>query len=97
MEYKQGNDVGTQYRSVVFYHNEKQKETAEYYKQKIEEEKIYSNPIITEITPISNFYSAEKYHQNYYNQNKDKNPYCTMVVTPKVEKFEKIFKDKMKK
>lgn len=93
---RQGNDVGTQYRSVIFYHNLEQKEKAEYYKKKLEEEKIWDKPIVTEITEFKKFYPAEDYHQNYY----DNNPYqgyCAFVITPKIEKFEKIFKDKLKK
>jgi peptide-methionine (S)-S-oxide reductase len=93
---RQGNDVGTQYRSAIFYHNEQQKEKAEYYKKKLTDEKIWDKPIVTEITKFTKFYPAETYHQEYY----DKNPnqgYCAYVITPKVEKFEKIFKDKLKK
>lgn len=93
---RQGNDVGTQYRSVIFYHNEEQKQKAEYYKNKLTEEKIWDKPIVTEITKFEKFYPAEDYHQEYY----DKNPnqgYCAFVITPKVEKFEKVFKDKLKK
>lgn len=93
---RQGNDVGTQYRSVIFYHNEKQKEVAEELKNKLEKAKIYNDPIVTEITKFTKFYPAENYHQNFYKQNKDK-PYCSFVITPKVEKFKKIFKDKLKK
>lgn len=93
---RQGNDVGTQYRSVIFYHNEAQKQKAEYYKTKLEKEKIWDKPIVTEITEFKKFFPAEDYHQNYY----DNNPYqgyCAFVITPKIEKFEKIFKDKLKK
>ncbi len=93
---RQGNDVGTQYRSVIFYHNEEQKEKAEYYKKKLTDKKIWDRPIVTEITKFEKFYPAEDYHQEYY----DKNPnqgYCAFVITPKLEKFEKIFKDKLKK
>lgn len=93
---RQGNDVGTQYRSVIFYHNDEQKQKAEYYKAKLTEEKIWDKPIVTEITKFEKFYPAENYHQEYY----DKNPnqgYCAYVITPKVKKFEKIFKDKLKK
>ncbi len=93
---RQGNDVGTQYRSVIFYHNDEQKQKAEYYKKKLTEEKIWDKPIVTEITKFEKFYPAENYHQEYY----DKNPnqgYCAFVITPKIEKFEKIFKDKLKK
>lgn len=93
---RQGNDVGTQYRSVIFYHNEEQKQKAEYYKKKLEEEKIWDKPIVTEIVEFKKFYPAEDYHQNYY-ENNPYQGYCAFVITPKVEKFEKIFKDKLKK
>ena len=93
---RQGNDVGTQYRSAVFYHSEEQKDKAEKYKKEINEAHAYPNPVITEIKPISNYYPAEDYHQNYYNQNGSQG-YCQYVIQPKVEKFEKIFKDKLKK
>jgi peptide-methionine (S)-S-oxide reductase len=93
---KQGNDVGTQYRSVIFYHNDEQKQKAEYYKNKLTEEKIWDKPIVTEITKLEKFYPAEDYHQEYYENNRNQG-YCSFVITPKVEKFEKIFKDKLKK
>lgn len=93
---KQGNDVGTQYRSVIFYHNEEQKQKAEYYKKKLNDEKIWDKPIVTEITKFKKFYPAEDYHQEYYDNNPNQG-YCAYVITPKVEKFEKIFKDKLKK
>lgn len=93
---RQGNDVGTQYRSVIFYHSEEQKELAEKYKAELDKSGIWDNPIVTEISPFTNFYSAEKYHQDYYNNNPNQG-YCTFVITPKVEKFEKVFKDKLKK
>ncbi len=93
---RQGNDVGTQYRSVIFYHNENQKELAEKYKRKLDEAKIFPNPIVTEISPFTNFYKAEDYHQNYYELNPEQ-AYCSFVITPKVEKFKKIFKNKLKK
>jgi peptide-methionine (S)-S-oxide reductase len=92
---RQGNDVGTQYRSVIFYHNEKQKQIAEAYKQKINESKLFDKPIVTEITAFTRFYPAENYHQDYFNQNKNQ-PYCIYVVGPKVEKFEKLFQHKLK-
>jgi peptide-methionine (S)-S-oxide reductase len=92
---RQGADVGTQYRSVIFYHNEKQKELAEHYKQKLNEEKIWKNPVVTEISPLTSFYPAEDYHKNYYENNPAKG-YCNFVITPKVEKFEKIFREKIK-
>lgn len=93
---RQGNDVGTQYRSVIFYHNEDQKQKAKFYKQKLEKEKIWPDPIVTEIAPFKKFYKAEKYHQDYYDNNPNQG-YCAFVITPKVEKFEKVFKDKLKK
>jgi peptide-methionine (S)-S-oxide reductase len=93
---RQGNDAGTQYRSVIFYHNEDQKKLAEKYKAELDKSGVWDNPIVTEISPFINFYSAEKYHQDYYNNNPNQG-YCTFVITPKVEKFEKIFKDKLKK
>lgn len=93
---RQGNDVGTQYRSAIFYHNEEQKQKADYYKQKLTDEKIWDKPIVTEITKFEKFYPAEDYHQEYYENNPNQG-YCAFVITPKVEKFEKIFKDKLKK
>jgi len=93
---KQGNDVGTQYRSVIFYHNDEQKQKAEFYKNKLTEEKIWDKPIVTEITKFEKFYPAEDYHQEYYENNQNQG-YCVYVITPKVEKFEKIFIDKLKK
>jgi len=92
---RQGNDVGTQYRSVVFYHNEEQKRLAEAYKQKLEEAGIWADPIVTEISPLNdNFYPAEEKHDNYFNENGSQ-PYCAFVVAPKVEKFKKVFADKL--
>lgn len=93
---RQGNDHGTQYRSVVFYHNEKQKELAEKYKEELNKSGAWPNPIVTEISPAVTFYNAEEYHQNYYNLNGDQ-PYCVYVIKPKVEKFRKVFKDKLKR
>jgi peptide-methionine (S)-S-oxide reductase len=93
---RQGNDVGTQYRSAIFYHNEEQKEKAEEYKRKLNEEKAYDSPVVTEIAPYTVFYQAEDYHQNYYNENPEQ-AYCRYVIQPKKEKFEKVFKDKLKK
>ena len=92
---RQGNDVGTQYRSAIFYHNAEQKQKAEHYKAELEKNKAYENPIVTEITPFSHFYAAENYHQDYYRLHGSQ-PYCTFVIRPKVEKFEKVFKDKLK-
>lgn len=92
---RQGNDVGTQYRSVVFYHNEEQKRKTEEYKQKLNEEKAFNDPVVTEIAPYTTFFKAEDYHQNYYNDNSTQG-YCMFVVKPKLEKFKKVFKDKLK-
>lgn len=92
---RQGNDVGTQYRSVVFYHNEKQKELAEKYKAELDKAAVYNDPIVTEIAPYDKMYVAENYHQNYFNENGSQ-PYCSFVIQPKVEKFKKVFKDKLK-
>ena len=85
---RQGADIGTQYRSVIFYHSEFQKQRAEYFKTKLNEEKVFSRPVITEISPLTNYYKAEDYHQNYYNQNTEQG-YCTMVIQPKLEKFKR--------
>jgi peptide-methionine (S)-S-oxide reductase len=93
---RQGNDVGTQYRSVIFYHNEEQHKLAELYKDKLQHSGAYDQPVVTEIAPITTFYKAENYHQNYYNQNGSQ-PYCHYVIQPKLEKFKKVFKDKLKK
>jgi peptide-methionine (S)-S-oxide reductase len=92
---RQGNDVGPQYRSVIFYHDAEQKRLAEAYKSKLEAEHIWDRPIVTEIVPFTKFWPAELYHQNYYEKN-PANGYCTVVITPKVEKFRKIFKDRLK-
>jgi peptide-methionine (S)-S-oxide reductase len=93
---RQGNDIGTQYRSAVFYHSDEQKQKAEKYKAELDKSGAFDRPIVTEITEYSNFYSAEDYHQNYYNQNGSE-PYCQFVVKPKVEKFKKVFGNKVKK
>ncbi len=92
---KQGSDVGTQYRSAVFYHNEKQKEEAEFYKQRLIDEKAYAKPIVTEIVKVGEFYKAEDYHQDYYTNNSNQT-YCVYVIRPKLDKFRKAFKDKLK-
>ena len=92
---RQGNDVGTQYRSAIFYHNEEQREKAEDYKKKLNDENVFGKPVVTQIAPFKAFYKAEDYHQNYYNENGDQ-PYCSFVVRPKLEKFRKVFKDKLK-
>lgn len=92
---RQGNDVGTQYRSVIFYHNDEQKEKAQYYLKKLEESKAFDKPIVTEISPMTRFYIAENYHQDYYNNNGSQ-PYCYYVIKPKLEKFRKAFSEKLK-
>lgn len=93
---RQGNDVGTQYRSAIFYHSEAQKQLAESVIKGLNEEHAYPSPVVTEVTPFSAFYKAEDYHQNYYNNNKSQ-PYCAFVIQPKIEKLEKVFRDKLKK
>lgn len=93
---RQGADVGTQYRSGVFYHNAEQKEKAEKYKAELDKSGAFDKPIVTEITAASKFYPAENYHQQYFELNEGSNPYCTMVIRPKVEKFRKVLKDKLK-
>lgn len=92
---KQGADEGTQYRSVVFYHNDEQKKVAEAYKKQLEASHVYKNPIVTEISPASTFYAAEDYHQNYFELNPNQG-YCQYVIRPKVEKFKKQFASKLK-
>jgi len=92
---RQGADVGTQYRSAIFYHTEEQKALAGKYLKELTDAQVYDQPIVTEITPASVFYKAEDYHQNYYNLNGNV-PYCAYVITPKVEKFKKVFKEKLK-
>ena len=93
---RQGGDVGTQYRSVIFYESDAQKEIALAVKRQLNIAKVWDNPIVTEISAASVFYKAEDYHQDYYVLNGDNNPYCSRVITPKVEKFKKIFSDKLK-
>lgn len=92
---RQGADVGTQYRSAVFYHSEQQKEQAISMIQLLEKEQVYPNPIVTEVTEASIFYEAEAYHQDYYFNNKFQ-PYCQVVINPKLEKLQQLFKEKLK-
>ncbi|MFY7937268.1 MAG: peptide-methionine (S)-S-oxide reductase MsrA [Flavobacterium sp.] len=92
---KQGADVGSQYRSAIFYHSNEQKDKAEKYIQFIEKEKLYANPIVTQIEEAGVFYLAEDYHQNYYNQNKEQG-YCQYVIAPKLDKLRKYYKSKLK-
>jgi peptide-methionine (S)-S-oxide reductase len=93
---RQGADAGTQYRSVVFYHDEKQKTTVEKYKEDLNKSGAFDKAIVTTIEKMTIFYPAEDYHQNYYINNPEQG-YCQMVVRPKVEKFEKVFKSKLNK
>ncbi len=93
---RQGNDIGTQYRSVIFYHNNQQKEEAELMIKQLSNEKVYNDKIVTEITPFDVFYFAEDYHRNYYNNNKNQG-YCRAVINPKLDKFVKKYSSKIKK
>ncbi|MFL9831993.1 peptide-methionine (S)-S-oxide reductase MsrA [Flavobacterium sp. ST-87] len=93
---RQGADVGTQYRSVIFYRNDEQRKTATDIINDLNKNKVYNNPIVTKVEPLKKFYKAENYHQDYYEYNKNK-PYCRLVIQPKLEKFEKVFKDRLKK
>jgi peptide-methionine (S)-S-oxide reductase len=93
---RQGADVGTQYRSVIFYHTPEQKQLAEQYKIKLDASGAFDRPIVTEISPFTAFYKAEDYHQNYYNLNGSA-PYCAYVIQPKLDKFKKVFAGKLKK
>jgi len=93
---RQGADEGTQYRSAVFYNDEEQKKIAEQYKKQLEASHVYKNPIVTEISPLVNFYPAEDYHQNYFELNPNQG-YCQYVIRPKVDKFKKQFASKLKK
>lgn len=92
---RQGNDIGTQYRSVIYYHNEDQKKAAQDFKDHLNELGAWENPVITEIEPLDVFYEAENYHQDYYSQNQDQQ-YCKFVIQPKLDKFRKAFSDKLK-
>jgi methionine-S-sulfoxide reductase len=93
---RQGPDIGTQYRSVIFYRNDNQRKTAKSIIDDLNKNNVYSKPVVTQLEPFTVFYKAEDYHQDYYNQNKEA-PYCRMVIQPKLEKFEKLFKDRLKK
>ena len=93
---RQGNDVGTQYRSAIFYHSPEQKATAQQVIANLDAAKIYEDPIVTEVVPASKFYMAEDYHQEYFRRNPAQ-PYCALVVRPKVAKFRKHFLEKLKK
>jgi peptide-methionine (S)-S-oxide reductase len=91
---RQGNDVGPQYRSAIFYHNDEQQRLAEHYKQKLNDALAFGKPVVTEISPFTEFYAAERYHQNYYELNA-RQPYCAVVIRPKIEKVRKVFKEKL--
>lgn len=92
---RQGADVGTQYRSVIFYHTEEQKEIAERYKKELNDANVFNKPVVTEISPFKKFYEAENYHQDYFENNSTK-AYCQIVIVPKLKKFKEIFGDKLK-
>lgn len=92
---RQGNDAGTQYRSVIFYHDEKQKEEAEESKKEVEKEGLWEDSIVTQIVPYTNFYPAENYHKDFFEKNTDA-PYCQFVINPKLQHFREKFKDKLK-
>lgn len=92
---RQGNDIGTQYRSVIFFNNPEQKEQANKMIDELTKELVFDSPIITEVSPVSDFYKAEDYHQNYFNQNQEQ-PYCSFVIQPKLAKFGEKFKEKIK-
>jgi peptide-methionine (S)-S-oxide reductase len=92
---RQGNDIGTQYRSAIFFHDEKQKAIAEKSKKDIEQADLYKDPIVTEITPFKNFYIAEDYHKNYYDKHQEA-PYCNFVIDPKIHKLLQQYRNDMK-
>ena len=92
---RQGADVGTQYRSVIFYHSEKQKLEAQELKEKLDNSGVYKHAIVTEIVPFTQFYKAENYHQDYFNLHGSQ-PYCAVVIKPKVDKLMKLYKDKLR-
>jgi peptide-methionine (S)-S-oxide reductase len=92
---RQGADIGTQYRSVIFYHNEEQKNLAEEYKKKLDASGAFESPIVTQIVPFTEFYRAEEHHQNYYASNSQR-AYCVFVIGPKLDKLKEVFRDKLK-
>jgi len=92
---RQGPDVGTQYRSVIFYHDQQQRDQAEKRKKELNAAGIWDAPLVTEISPLTKLYKAEDYHQNYFRSNSQQG-YCRLVIRPKVEKFRKVFKDSLK-
>lgn len=92
---RQGNDIGTQYRSVIFFHNQEQKEKANKMIDELTKSLVFESPIVTEVSPVTDFYTAEDYHQNYFNQNSN-NSYCAFVIQPKLAKFAENFREKIK-
>ncbi len=92
---RQGNDVGTQYRSAIFYHNDEQRQHALASKEALEKEGVYKNPVVTEITPFTNFYPAENYHRDYYDRNRAA-PYCMLIISPKIQKLLKAYRSDIK-
>ncbi len=92
---RQGNDVGTQYRSAIFYHSDEQRKLAEHFKEKLNATGVFDGTIVTEIVPATDFYRAEGYHQNYYEQNQAR-PYCRAIIRPKLDKLKNVFADKLK-
>ncbi len=92
---RQGNDTGTQYRSAIFYHNEEQRQHALASKEALEKEEVYKNPVVTEITPFTNFYPAENYHRDYYDRNRTA-PYCMLIINPKIQKLLKEYRSDVK-
>jgi peptide-methionine (S)-S-oxide reductase len=91
---RQGGDTGTQYRSAIFYHSPEQKEIAQQLMEDFERDRVWDDPIVTELVPVSEFYSAERHHQDYYSSNTDQ-PYCAIVIAPKVAKARKVFLDRL--
>lgn len=92
---RQGNDIGTQYRSAIFYHNDRQRATALYYINRLNQQNVYPSPIVTTVEPFTKFYEAEPEHINYYKRNPDA-AYCRVVISPKIEKFRKVFEEELK-
>ena len=92
---RQGADIGTQYRSAIFYHDENQQKTASEYKKQLDASGDFSNPIVTEISPLKNYYMADENHKDYYNQHISQG-YCQFVIAPKIQKLKRSFKDKLK-
>jgi len=93
---RQGNDIGPQYRSIIFYHDNEQRKIANELILKLNKQQIFESPIVTELTKLETFYPAEEYHQNYFNLNVNSNPYCTYVILPKINKLKELFSEKLK-